>query len=155
MLGGFGALLLRPDALPDANPPLFRGWDRLSGVLDCTPPRHSIKIQLKKLEVDFVKWSAWNLGYLLVTTFLSFRRPLLVECPTKEVREAYAKLLEKAIASFFLMGGVSVGKPVSFVDYFNLRMILKCLVLISCKSLLPVVSADCTNCFILNIHTLF
>ena len=30
---GFGALLLRPDGLPDANPPLFRAWDRLSYVL--------------------------------------------------------------------------------------------------------------------------
>ena len=34
MPGGVGALLLRPDALPDANPPLFQAWDRLSGVLD-------------------------------------------------------------------------------------------------------------------------
>ena len=36
---GSGALLLRPDALPDTNPPLFRAWDRLSGVLDCAPLR--------------------------------------------------------------------------------------------------------------------
>ena len=39
MPGGFGALLLRPEALPDANPPLFRAWDWLRGVLDCTPLR--------------------------------------------------------------------------------------------------------------------
>ena len=39
MPGGFGALILRPDALPDTNPPLFRARDRLNGVLDCTPPR--------------------------------------------------------------------------------------------------------------------
>ena len=39
MPGAFGALPLRPDALPDANPSLFRAGDRLSGVLDCTPLR--------------------------------------------------------------------------------------------------------------------
>ena len=33
--GGFGALLLWPDALPDANPPLFQAWDQLIGVLGC------------------------------------------------------------------------------------------------------------------------
>ena len=35
-------------------------------------------------------------------------RPLLVECATKEVREAFARLLEKTLSSFFVMGGVSV-----------------------------------------------
>ena len=43
MPGGFGALLLRPDALSDANPPLFPGLGRHSGVLDCTPLRPVVK----------------------------------------------------------------------------------------------------------------
>ena len=55
MPGGFGALLLRPDALPDANPPLSRAWDRLSGVLDWKTKKncseHAYIVQIHRIGI--------------------------------------------------------------------------------------------------------
>ena len=65
MPGGFGAFLLLPDALPDANPTLFRTWDRLTGVLDCTALRQMEmwKYFLRKAVKTPAK--VWEKTYLL------------------------------------------------------------------------------------------
>ena len=73
---GFGALLLRPDALPDANPRLFRAWVRLSGVLDI---RLSIDINIyinQNSTLTLVQWfpsrlRCLGLGKIILTVSLS------------------------------------------------------------------------------------
>ena len=67
MPGGFGALPLRPDALPDTNPPLLWTWDRLSGVLDGTPLRQR----------NYTLSPAKNVKFLFIGNITRYRKSLL------------------------------------------------------------------------------
>ena len=67
MPGGFGALLLRLDALPDANPPLFRACC----VLDCTPLRQ------RNIVRKYLRSSSFVDATILILFFFSTDRDFL------------------------------------------------------------------------------
>ncbi|XP_064607447.1 ubiquitin carboxyl-terminal hydrolase 24-like isoform X2 [Liolophura sinensis] len=93
----------------------------------------------KKLRCDMNEWVAiieslvsrskeacmWLVEYLANEEGSTYIRPFLLECPQKDVRVTFAKLLERLMCSFFQHGGVTTHKSYDEILEVMLQMLNK------------------------------
>jgi ubiquitin carboxyl-terminal hydrolase 9/24 len=93
----------------------------------------------KKLRGDMAEWVSgvetlvqrckeacqWLVEYLSSEEGSTYLKPFLLECPTKETRIAFGKMLERTMANFFHHGGIPTHKCFDELLEFLLAMLNK------------------------------